>query len=100
MFGWRARQREWFERSIEAANLRARVDALEARARYITAERDYWREKAEILLDSTLFHRGEVRNHVFSKPPAQPEADPFVRALAGLAHNEMESAKRPASARE
>lgn len=78
---------------------RWREEVLQERLREMRAERDYWREKAEILLDSTLFHRGDVRNHVFSKPKEQA-ADPITRALAGLARNEIESAKRPAVSRE
>jgi hypothetical protein len=58
------------------------------------AERDYWRSKAELLLDSTLFRRGEITQPVFSPPP-KPLVDHTMGAIfSPLAVTEIESGKR------
>lgn len=72
----------WYRRLVEA-------EALVGELRH---ERDYWRQKAELLLDSTLFRRGDITNHVFSKPPVVD--DPFQRVFTAMGKREIGTVER------
>lgn len=70
-----------------------KVAYLEAECRQMREDRDYWKDKAERLLDNALLRKGEVSEPVFKKAAARPESSPFGGVLKGLNIHEIESVK-------
>src|SRR5262245_22496813 len=56
---------DMFWKSARVADLEAQVLVLDDRLTRATTERDYWKKKAEQLLDMALFKRGEITAPVF-----------------------------------
>lgn len=59
----------------------------------MTRERDYWRERAERLLDGALMRKGEASGPVMADTPSQAPVDRAVAQFAGLAMTEIDSAR-------
>ena len=71
--------------------------AAQGEALRATIEREtYWRSKAELLLDQTLFRRGEVTTPVFSASPqpATAAAPTLAGLFSAMAVTEVESGTR------
>jgi hypothetical protein len=83
----------WVSRA-ELARVEAEANALNDKLIEMTLQRDYWRSKAEKLLDSALMRRGETAEPVFSPSPT-PSVERTMGSIFGpLAVTEIESGKR------
>ncbi|MGE0590906.1 MAG: hypothetical protein AB7G23_03000 [Vicinamibacterales bacterium] len=70
------------ERSVALAGALARTEA----------ERDYWRERAERLLDGALMRKGEASGPVMAEAPKNQEDRAYAQ-FAGLAMTEIDSTR-------
>jgi hypothetical protein len=86
-----------FQARGDVRHLQEKLTWLEASLAQARGDRDYWKDKAERLLDAALFKRGEVTAPVFTKAerPKSPFAMPTF--LGGLNVTEIESGKGPAA---
>lgn len=85
----------WISKTrAELAKAEALLDSAILDKVRLISERDYWKDKAEKLLDAALFKRGEVTSPVFAKPE-RAKASPFgiPAVLGSLNVHEIESAK-------
>lgn len=78
----------WWNSKRDVENRMLREQLEESRA---TA--DYWRDKAEKLLDAALLRKGEVGTLIFGKPDKRQS--PFGNVLAALNVHEIDLAKPP-----
>lgn len=82
-----------WDRAIALDDTRHRLMCV--RIEELKVEREYWKDKAEKLLDAALFKRGEISAPVFAKPVAQHQ-DPIKSMMSALSITEIDSTK-PAS---
>jgi hypothetical protein len=87
----------WWK-SAKVAWLEAQLVLLEDRVQRASIERDYWKSKAEQLLDMALFKRGEITAPVFEERKVVADRNPMLTVLGAMNTMEIDSSKkRPAS---
>jgi hypothetical protein len=83
MFGRATREQE-----TTIARLVAHVEAQERQIADLRAERDYWRTRAERLIDAGLARRGEIHEPVMQAAAPKP-ASGLAGLFAGLGVDEI-----------
>jgi type II secretory pathway pseudopilin PulG len=73
---------------------RAAREAAQTALAETRGDRDYWKSRAEQLIDAQLI-RGGVGGPVM-QPPAPKGADPMTKLLSGMAVSEIDSRVKPA----
>lgn len=90
---WRRVRELTLELAIEAGLHREAENA----SLRLADDRDYWKSKAEILLDNALLRKGETASPVMAPPPA-PSIEMTMGSVFGpLAVTEIETGKRRSS---
>lgn len=85
-------------RLLASRTTRARMESelqelLQSQLAEARADRDYWRARAERLLDNALMRKGEAAGPVMA-PHAPPQEKTFGSVFGPLAVTEIESGKR------
>jgi len=83
--------RFWVSR--HEARLEGRIALLEDRLQRAEWEREYWRTKAERLLDMALFKRGEITAPIFKESPPATDS-PMLRVLGAMNTHVTDTSKR------
>lgn len=88
----------WWWQSANVSRLEARVEHLDHLLAHVQEERDYWRTRAERLLDMALFKRHEITAPVFEERKSLPDRNPLLHVLGAMNTMETDSAKRASTA--
>lgn len=84
----------WWWKSAYEARLEERLTYLEERILLAEQQADYWREKAERLLDAALFKRREINAPVFEDTKPAEESI-LQRVVGAMGTMETDTSKRP-----
>jgi hypothetical protein len=84
---------KWWK-SVNEAKLEGHIARLMDRVVRAEDERDYWKAKAERLLDMALFKREEIRAPVFQETKKSADVSPMLKVLGAMQTHEIDSAKQ------
>jgi len=83
---------KWWKSAYEA-KLEGHIALLSDRVERAQAERDYWKQKAERLLDAALFKRHEIAAPVFEETKKPADVSPMLRVLGAMQTHEIDTSK-------